>query len=78
MKIDTLQKNKNEVYVIAEIGQNHNGDMDICKRLIDQLVVYSYDEISGERLNTVNAIKLTKSKSFLEFEDLTTVSSTKL
>jgi sialic acid synthase len=60
MKIDTLQKNKNEIYVIAEIGQNHNGDMDICKRLIDQLVVYSYDEISGERLNTVNAIKLTK------------------
>ena len=51
MKKDTLRKNKNEVYVIAEIGQNHNGDMNICKKLIDQLVVYSYDEITGERLN---------------------------
>ena len=60
MKKDTLRKNKNEVYVIAEIGQNHNGDMNICKKLIDQLVVYSYDEITGERLNTINAIKLTK------------------
>ena len=52
--------NKNEIYVIAEIGQNHNGDINICKKLIDQLVVYSYDEITGERLNTINAIKLTK------------------
>ena len=53
-------KNKNEIYIIAEIGQNHNGDIEICKKLIDQLVVYSYDEITGDRLNTINAIKLTK------------------
>ena len=52
--------NDNEVYIIAEIGQNHNGDINICKKLIDQLVVFSYDEITGERLNTINAIKLTK------------------
>lgn len=55
-----LVKNPNETYIIAEIGQNHNGDMDICKKLIDQLVVYSYDSITGDRLNTINAIKLTK------------------
>ena len=53
-------KNKDEVYIIAEIGQNHNGDINICKKLIDQLIVYSYDEITGDRLNTINAIKLTK------------------
>ena len=53
-------KNENEIYIIAEIGQNHNGDIEICKKLIDQLVVYSYDEITGNRLNTINAIKLTK------------------
>ena len=34
--------------------------MDICKKLIDQLIVYPYDTITGERLNTINAIKLTK------------------
>ena len=53
-------KDSNETYIIAEIGQNHNGDMDICKKLIDQLIVYPYDTITGERLNTINAIKLTK------------------
>ena len=60
---------KNEIYVIAEIGQNHNGDINICKKLIDQLVVYSYDEITGERLNTVNAIKLTKRDMSEELTD---------
>jgi sialic acid synthase len=53
-------KNNNEVYFIAEVGQNHNGDVDIAKKLIDQLNQYPYDEISGDRLNKVNAIKLTK------------------
>ena len=55
-----FRKNPDEVYIIAEIGQNHNGDINICKKLIDQLIVYSYDEITGDRLNTINAIKLTK------------------
>ena len=55
-----LVKNPNETYIIAEIGQNHNGDINICKKLIDQLIVYPYDEITDERLNTINAIKLTK------------------
>ena len=22
-------------YIIAEVGSNHNGDMDLCRRLID-------------------------------------------
>lgn len=55
-----LLKNSQEIYFIAEIGQNHNGDMDIAKKLITQLNQYPYDEISGNRLNKVNAIKLTK------------------
>jgi sialic acid synthase SpsE len=55
-----LLKNTQEIYFIAEVGQNHNGDMDIAKKLIDQLNQYPYDEISGNRLNKVNAIKLTK------------------
>tara|TARA_Y100000593_G_C4302946_1_gene334305 strand:+ start:627 stop:1697 length:1071 start_codon:yes stop_codon:yes gene_type:complete len=58
-----FKKNDNEVYIIGEIGQNHNGDIDVCKKLIDQLVVYSYDEITGDRLNTINAIKLIKRHS---------------
>ena len=64
-----FRKNPDEVYIIAEIGQNHNGDINICKKLIDQLIVYSYDEITGDRLNTINAIKLTKRDMTEELTD---------
>ena len=30
-----LKENKDDIYLIAEIGINHNGDMDITKKLID-------------------------------------------
>lgn len=53
-------RSNNETYIIAEIGQNHNGDINIAKKLIDQLDRYPYDETTGNRLNKVNAIKLTK------------------
>jgi sialic acid synthase len=49
-----------ETYIIAEIGQNHNGDINIAKKLIDQLDNYPYDTSTGERLQKANAIKLTK------------------
>ena len=55
-----LIKSNIETYVIAEIGQNHNGDISIAKKLIDQLDRYTYDEHSGDRYNKCNGIKLTK------------------
>ena len=55
-----LIKSEQETYVIAEIGQNHNGDINIAKKLIDQIDRFTYDEISGNRFNKCNAIKLTK------------------
>jgi sialic acid synthase SpsE len=55
-----LKVTNNETYIIAEIGQNHNGDIQIAKKIVDQLDRYPYDEITGNRLNKVNAIKLTK------------------
>jgi len=55
-----LVKASKETYVIAEIGQNHNGDINIAKKLIDQLDRYTYDEHSGDRYNKCNGIKLTK------------------
>jgi sialic acid synthase len=27
-------KNTNDIFVIAEIGNNHQGDLEICKRMI--------------------------------------------
>ena len=56
----SLVKSNKEVYIIAEIGQNHNGDINIAKKIINQLDRYPYDEINGNRFNKVNAIKLTK------------------
>ena len=56
----SLVKSKDEIYIIAEVGQNHNGDINIAKKLIDQIDRYTYDEITGDRFEKANAIKLTK------------------
>jgi sialic acid synthase len=55
-----LVQAKEQTYVIAEIGQNHNGDINIAKKLIDQLDRYTYDEHTGDRYNKCDGIKLTK------------------
>ena len=54
----SLVKSKDEIYIIAEVGQNHNGDINIAKKLIDQIDRYTYDEITGDRFEKANAIKL--------------------
>ena len=56
----SLRQSDNPTYIIAEIGQNHNGDINIAKKMIDQLDRYPYDEITGDRFHRVDAIKLTK------------------
>ena len=55
-----LIKAKEQTYIIAEIGQNHNGDINIAKKLIDQLDRYTYDEHTGDRYEKCDGIKLTK------------------
>lgn len=47
-------------YIIGEIGQNHNGDVEIAKKLIDFVSTPVVDKLFGEKLRPVNAIKLTK------------------
>jgi len=56
----SLVQSTDEVYIIAEIGQNHNGDIEIAKKIVDQLDNYPYDEFLGQRWRKCNAIKLTK------------------
>ncbi len=48
------------VYVIGEIGQNHNGSVDIAKKLIDLVAVAVNDDLFNRELVPMNAIKLTK------------------
>lgn len=47
-------------YIIGEIGQNHNGSVDIARTLIDAVSQPVMDNLFGEKLKPMDAIKLTK------------------
>lgn len=47
-------------YVIGEIGQNHNGSVDIAKTIIDVVTRPVIDKLFGEELPVMDAVKLTK------------------
>jgi len=48
------------VYIIGEIGQNHNGSVDIAKLIIDFVARPVSDELFQRDLQSMNAVKLTK------------------
>lgn len=47
-------------YIIGEIGQNHNGSLDIAKLIIDFASRPIYDSLFDLELPRINAVKLTK------------------
>jgi 3-deoxy-D-glycero-D-galacto-nononate 9-phosphate synthase len=47
-------------YIIGEIGQNHNGDVEIAKKLIDVVTKPVIDYLFGQKLMPMNAIKMTR------------------
>jgi sialic acid synthase SpsE len=47
-------------YIIAEAGQNHNGDIKMARQLIDLAAMPILDKAFGRELPKVNAIKFTK------------------
>ena len=47
-------------YVIGEIGQNHNGSVDIAKAIIDVVSRPIHDKLFGQELPRMDAVKLTK------------------
>ncbi|MAK36228.1 MAG: shikimate dehydrogenase [Flavobacteriaceae bacterium] len=47
-------------YIIGEIGQNHNGSVDIAKAIIDVVTRPVYDKLFGKKLPRMDAVKLTK------------------
>jgi sialic acid synthase len=50
----------NSIYIIGEIGQNHNGSVDIAKLIIDLTTRPVIEETFNIQLNPINAVKLTK------------------
>ena len=51
---------KGETYIIGEIGQNHNGSVDIAKLIADLVSRPVREELFGLDLKPINAVKLTK------------------
>lgn len=49
-----------ETYIIGEIGQNHNGSVDIAKLIVDLVSRPVREEVFGLDLKPMNAVKLTK------------------
>ncbi len=47
-------------YLIGEVGQNHNGDIAIAKKLIDVVAEPVIDKLFGEKLQPMDAVKFTK------------------
>lgn len=51
---------KNKIYLIGEIGQNHNGSSAIAKQLVDVVARPVVDKLFNKKLGGMNAVKLTK------------------
>ncbi len=49
-----------ETYIIGEIGQNHNGSVDIAKLIVELVARPVKEELFGMNLKPMNAVKLTK------------------
>ena len=47
-------------YIIGEIGQNHNGSVDIAKLIIDLASEHIKENLFGYNLKGIDAIKLTE------------------
>ena len=47
-------------YIIGEIGQNHNGSVDIAKLIVDLVRRPIKEEVFGLELSPIDAVKLTK------------------
>lgn len=53
-------RSDNEIYVVGEIGQNHNGSVDLAKLLIDMIARKIEEDDFDLKLKGMNAVKLTK------------------
>jgi sialic acid synthase len=56
-----MKNNSNkETYIIGEIGQNHNGSVDIAKLIVELVSRPVFESDFGLELTPMNAVKLTK------------------
>lgn len=55
-----MKKHNNHIYIIGEIGQNHNGSTDIAKLIVDLVARPVHDDASDIDLQPMDAVKMTK------------------
>jgi sialic acid synthase len=55
-----MEENMDNVYIIGEIGQNHNGSVDIAKLIVDLVTCPIIEEAYNLQLEPINAIKMVK------------------
>lgn len=51
---------KGETYIIGEIGQNHNGSVDIAKLIVELVARPIKEDVFGLDLKPMNAVKMTR------------------
>lgn len=51
---------KGETYIIGEIGQNHNGSVDIAKLIVELIARPVHEDVFGIDLKPMNAVKMTR------------------
>lgn len=51
---------KGETYIIGEIGQNHNGSVDIAKLIVELIARPVQEGVFGLNLKPMNAVKMTR------------------
>lgn len=56
-------------YIIAEIGANHNGDMDLAKKMIDSAIICGCDAVKFQSWNNKSLISKTGYKENTVFTD---------
>lgn len=64
-----MDKMNKETYLIGEIGQNHNGSVDIAKLIVDAAAREVEEQLFGLTLKGMNAVKLTKRDLKYELSD---------
>lgn len=64
-----MMKTKNHTYIIGEIGQNHNGSVDVAKLIIEAAARPVEEELFGLALREMDAVKLTKRDLKYELSD---------
>jgi sialic acid synthase len=59
----------NSTYIIGEIGQNHNGSLELAKQLIDMGNMSIKEPVFNTKIDKINAVKLTKRDLSEELSD---------